>query len=64
MECECATSWEAILTGKSPQIACFRAWRRSVGRRFGLESRAVRRKIFAKSGSFWSTPWHYYCEYP
>ena len=37
---------------KSPKIACFR-----------LESRAVRRKIFAKSGSFWSTPWHYYCEY-
>ena len=33
---------------KSPKIACFR-----------LESRAVRRKIFAKSGSFWSTPWDY-----
>ena len=29
------------------------------GTRFGLESRAVGRKIFAKSGSFWSTPWDY-----
>ena len=57
-----ATSWEAILTGKSPQIApnrLFSRLRRSVGRRFGLESRAVGRIFFAKSGSFWSTPWHY-----
>ena len=65
------TSWEAFLTPlwwsiapnrlKSPVFAPA-ALR---GTRFGLESRAVRRKIFAKSGSFWSTPWHYYyCEYP
>ena len=33
------------------------------GTRFGLESRAVGRKIFAKSGSLWSTPSDYYCEY-
>ena len=38
----------------------FSRLRRSMGRRFGLESRAVRRIFFAKSGSFWSTPWHYY----
>ena len=29
------------------------------GTRFGLESRAVGRNFFAKSGSFWSTPWDY-----
>ena len=69
------TSWEAILTPlwwsiarnrpKSPVFAPA-ALR---GTRFGLESRAVGRKSFAKSGSFWSTPWEgwdYYeriCEY-
>ena len=63
------TSWEAFLTPlwwsiapnrpKSPVFAPA-ALR---GTRFGLESRAVGRNFFAKSGSFWSTPWDYYCEY-
>ena len=57
-----ATSWEAILTGKSPQIApnrLFSRLRRSVGRDSGWSRAPWDVLFFAKSGSFWSTPWDY-----